>query len=646
MPYIISVVGYLSLLLALILSIVNFILGLIEINNPSFRKLNEIFSLNKKVIYKYSKANFYLINFLIFIGFMSLFAAIILNQFNIGYVYSVSSSDLELKYKWAALYSSQEGSLLLWSFVLSASISLFIKSTMKKFISIQMQISMIFAAILVFTLIPLVFFTSPFTISTINQIEGQGLNPLLLDPTMLIHPPMLLSGLISTAIPFAIAVATGIWGNKKLLSEWNLIIKKWILCSIFLLTLGNILGAWWAYTVLGWGGFWGWDPVENSAILALLPMIALLHTTYMSKTRSGFEYINILLGFLGFLLAIFTTFNVRSGMIDSVHSFAESDIGLYYLIYLSFLIIVSTVALSKSATQKSIHIPSLLSKESTIIINVFINLMIALAILSTLILPIIFELIKNEKIIISPDFYNQTIGSLLLILLIALSMSTMLPGKFISNKKALNELRPLFLLLSTFFILAILTNFDNFLPIFGITCSLAICYGSLKRIIKNIRLPLKDYASHLTHIGIAIFAIGAISATAFQTQHQFTINPNESYKIGEYEFKFKGIFSEEKNNNNIDVEALAKIEINKNNKLITELNPGKRFFENYPSQPVAIVDIHRGFTSDIYIFIQSWNNQLKSQFHVYFNPFINLLWLGGGIYLIGIMMAMLEKQRN
>ena len=191
-----------------------------------------------------------------------------------------------------------------------------------------------------------------------------------------------------------------------------------------------------------------------------------------------------------------------------------------------------------------------------------------------------------------------------------------------------------------------MTNLDNFLPIFGIACSLAICYGSLKRIIKNIRLPLKDYASHLTHIGIAIFAIGAISATAFQTQHQFTINPNESYKIGEYEFKFKGIFSEEKNNNNIDVEALAKIEINKNNKLITELNPGKRFFENYPSQPVAIVDIHRGFTSDIYIFIQSWNNQLKSQFHVYFNPFINLLWLGGGIYLIGIMMAMLEKQRN
>jgi len=646
MSYIISVVGYLSLLIALILSIVNLMLGLIEINTLSNNKLSAFFSFNKKVIYKYSNANFYLINFLIFIGFMTLFIAIILNQFNIGYVYSVSSNELELKYKWAALYSSQEGSLLLWSFVLSTSISLFIKSTIKKFSSIQMQISMIFAAILIFTLIPLVFFTSPFTISVINQIEGQGLNPLLLDPTMLIHPPILLSGLISTAIPFSIAVATGIWGNKTLLAEWNAIIKKWILCSIFLLTLGNILGAWWAYTVLGWGGFWGWDPVENSAILALLPMIGLLHTTYMSKTRGGFEYINILLGFLGFLLAIFTTFNVRSGIIDSVHSFAESDIGLYYLIYLSVLIIFSIFALSKTTTQKSIHIPSLLSKESTIIINVFINLMIALAILSTLILPIIFELIKNEKIIISPDFYNQTIGSLLLILLIALSVSAMLPSKFISNQKALLELRPLFLLLSVFFILAIMTNLDNFLPIFGIACSLAICYGSLKAIMRSIKLPFQDYASHLTHIGIAIFAIGAISATAFQTHYQFSINPNESYVIGEYEFKFKGIYSEKKESNNIDIEALAKIEMIKNNKKITELNPGKRFFENFPSQPVAIVDIHRGFTTDVYIFIQSWNNDLKSQFHVYFNPFINLLWLGGGIYLIGIMLAIIQKQRN
>jgi len=643
MTYLISTLGYLSLLLSLILSITILLICLYQFSN----KQNS--NLNIQIILRYI---FYTITIFIFISSALLFIAIINNEFNISYVYGVSSSDLELKYKWASLYSSQEGSLLLWLLILTSMIAIFLRTSSRSFAKIEFQIMAIFSAIIIFTLIPLVFFTQPFTISMIDQNEGLGLNPLLVDPAMLIHPPILLSGLVSTVVPFTIATSVAISKNNHLVVNWTSIIRRWILLAIFLLTLGNLLGAWWAYTVLGWGGFWGWDPVENSAVLALLPMIALLHISYFANQKKAFTNMNIFLGSLGFILAIFTTFNVRSGAIDSVHSFAQSDTGFYYLIYLTFLVVLNIYALTLSKSTEKLRIPGLLSKESTLIFNAFINLLIALSIVSTLILPIIFEVSRQEKIIISPSFYNQTIGSLLLMLIIALSISSMLPSKYEDKTRSYKKIFPLTAMILPFFFIAIATNFDKFLPIFGIGCSIIICYGSLNSMYlnlskskNNIKNMFKKQASHLTHIGVAIFTIGAISATAFQTNQQFTIAPGDDLQLGEYKVIYRSLTYEEMNKNGIDLEVSANIALFKENKLVAELQPGKRFFVSNPNQPVGIVDIQRGFTKDIYLFIQTWNEELNSQFHVYFNPFINLLWLGGTLYLLGNIVAFIQHKR-
>ena len=652
---ILSAVGFTGTFLALGLSIINISLYFIH----KF-KIPYIESYQKKIkdnnfIFSMMKINIYLINLCLFIAIACLYIAILTNQFNISYVFSVSSINLETKYKWAALYSSQEGSLLLWAFILSTFIHIFVRTSLNKFHELQLSIVSIFSIIIMLTLIPLVLFTSPFVLSAINQIDGKGLNPLLIDPTMLIHPPILLSGLVSTAIPFSVAIATGIATKKGIAVTWSVVIRKWILVSIFLLTLGNILGAWWAYTVLGWGGFWGWDPVENSAILALLPMIGLLHATYLHQKKGGFEYINLLLGTLGFILAIFTTFNVRSGAIDSVHSFAESDIGLYYLIFLSVLVILSIYSINKNDFHGSIKITSLLSKESAIIINIFITTMIMLAILSTLILPITFEMLKDQKIILSPDFYNQTIGALILILLTALSISSSLPKKFTSNKKSILEVTPILLLLSIFLLIAIIINIDQILIFLAFASCIGICYGSIISITRikfkknynknnlHIQLFIRSLSSHITHIGLALFAIGAISATTFQSHNQFTIAPGESYNIGQYSFKYNALRSSNPNKNGIETEVIADISLFKNNKLITSLFPGKNFFTSFPAQPVAIVDIDRSIIQDTYIFLQKWDNNLNTQFHIYINPFINLLWLGGLLYLLGTGMALFEE---
>jgi len=644
MTYLISTIGYISLFFSLILAITIFLSCCYQFINKQNNKVQI------QITIKYI---FYLIALLILVSSILLFLAIINNEFNLSYVYGVSSTDLELKYKWASLYSSQEGSLLFWLFLLTSMIAIFLRTSLRVFTKIAFHIMTIFSAILIFMLIPLVFFSQPFKISTIEQIEGLGLNPLLVDPAMLIHPPILLSGLASTVIPFTIATSVAISRRNNLLIDWTLLIRKWILLAIFLLTLGNLLGAWWAYTVLGWGGFWGWDPVENSAVLALLPMIALLHISYFKNQKKAFAHMNVFLGSLGFILAIFTTFNVRSGAIDSVHSFAQSDTGFYYLIYLTFLVLLNIYALMSISPIEKLRIPGLLSKESTLIFNAFINLLITLSIVSTLILPIVFEIIKQEKIIISPSFYNQTIGSLLLLLIIALSISSILPSKYESKKKTYKRIIYFTVMLLPFLFISLATNFNKFLPIFGIGCSIIICYGSLYSIYvnllkskNNVKAIFNKQASHLTHIGVAIFTIGAISATAFQTHQQFTIKPGDELQLGEYKIIYNSLTYEEINKNGINMEVNANIAMFKKNNMVAELAPGKRFFTNNPTQPVGVVDIKRGITKDIYLFVQTWNEELSSQFHIYINPFINLLWFGGALYLFGIGISLVQSKET
>ena len=236
---------------------------------------------------------------------------------------------MEIWYKIASLYSGQAGSLLIWTLAISLGTLLLSRTRTAVFQYRGLNAVTILAFVILAFLFPLTFLSSPFELTTQVFTEGIGLNPLLVDPTMLIHPPMLLLGLASTAIPFAIRL--GIIISRTANSEWSQSLRRWTLISLLILSAGNFLGAWWAYTVLGWGGYWGWDPVENCAILPLIPLAVLLHSKPLQERLGLFYNWNLMLGCLPFILAIFGTFNVRSGLITSVHSFAESDIGPYFL---------------------------------------------------------------------------------------------------------------------------------------------------------------------------------------------------------------------------------------------------------------------------------------------------------------------------
>ncbi len=265
--------------------------------------------------------------------------ALLANDFSIAHVASVSSSDMQPWMKWASIYSGQPGSLLYWTWMLSLFLGAFTITTLRHIPWGAPHAIATMGVLLLAFLIALVFFASPFRINPITPLDGQGLNPLLVDSGMLIHPPALLAGLVSTAVPFTLGAAALLAG--RLDAAWVRHARNWALLSFLMLSIGNFLGAWWAYTVLGWGGYWGWDPVENSAILPLLPMTAFLHALMVQERRSMLKGWNLTLVLSSFALAVFGTFNVRSGLVASVHSFAQSEVGPYFLVLLGLVVAAS-----------------------------------------------------------------------------------------------------------------------------------------------------------------------------------------------------------------------------------------------------------------------------------------------------------------
>ncbi|PKN81172.1 MAG: cytochrome C biogenesis protein, partial [Chloroflexi bacterium HGW-Chloroflexi-9] len=276
---------------------------------------------------------------LLTVAVLALGYALVANDFAIAHVASVSSSEMQARMKWASLYSGQPGSLLFWTWSMSMFMAAFVLITVPKISWGSAHAVGTLGAVLAAFLVALVFFASPFRLSPVRPEDGTGLNPLLVDPGMLIHPPFLLTGLVSTVIPFTLGAAALMSG--RLDQAWIRHARGWALASFLVLSIGNFLGGWWAYTVLGWGGYWGWDPVENSAILPLLPMTAFLHALVVQERRGMLKLWNLVLVLAAFALAVFGTFNVRSGLVASVHSFAQSEVGPYFLLLVGLVVVAS-----------------------------------------------------------------------------------------------------------------------------------------------------------------------------------------------------------------------------------------------------------------------------------------------------------------
>src|SRR5437660_2701701 len=334
--------------------------------------------------------------------------ALFQHDFNVEYVASYTSRNLPIFYTWSALYAGQKGSLLFWASVLSLFGSLAMVLTSRRHRALLPYVAGVVCTVATFFISVMLFAqANPFHRLAYTPLDGSGLNPQLQNPGMVFHPPMLYLGYISITIPFAFALAALL--SKRLDVDWLVAIRKWTLLSWLFLSVGICLGMWWAYVELGWGGYWAWDPVENASLLPWLTMTAFLHSVMIQEKRGMLKKWNLALIIGSWLLSIFGTFITRSGVISSVHSFTQSNVGYFFLF---FLIAAGTASFTVYATRLPLlaaetKLESMVSREASFLFNNLLFVGIAFSVLWGTLFPILSELVQGTKVTVGPPFFNQ-----------------------------------------------------------------------------------------------------------------------------------------------------------------------------------------------------------------------------------------------
>ena len=580
--------------------------------------------------------------------------ALLNDDFSLTHVAQVSSSEMLPHMKWASLYSGQPGSLLFWTWLLSLFLAAFALLTVPRIPWGSAQAVAISGGILAAFLLPVAFLASPFEVSPVTPEDGVGLNPLLVDRSMLVHPPFMLAGLVSTAVPFALGAAALLSGRID--GRWLRSVRHWALLSWLLLSIGNLLGAFWAYTTLGWGGYWGWDPVENSAILPLLPMTAFVHSMMVQERRGMLKLWNLALVLAAFALAVFGTFNVRSGLVASVHSFAVSDVGPYFLALLGLTLLGSVVllALRSGRLQAEHDFESLASRESSLIVNNYLFTVIALIVLGGTLFPVFSELLQDARITVSAPFYNDVVGPLLVALLVLMAIGTVLPWRSAARVTLLRRFRgPVAVALLSLALLVTLGVRDRY-ALAGLIAATVLLYVTLREFALGARalraasgrhwpaavLALferdrRRYGGYLVHLGLAVMAIAAVSSSVYQEQTRALVAPGESFEVGRYSVEYIGLRERTDMANGIESEVVSVLRVQDGGDFVAVLEPGRRFFPNFPGLPLTKVDIETGLREDLYVFLQGWDSEGVAEISAFVNPLMIWLWIGAGVYIAG-----------
>ena len=607
-------------------------------------------------------------NLLVFIGTRSILAIFALLSISVlvliyllttkdysnAYVAKNISNDLSFIYSIAALWAGQEGSLLLWSWILSL-YTLTIRFS-KPFKSLLPSSESVSLFILSFFIFLIVFVESPFdTLGTI-PLNGRGLNPILQNFYMAIHPLTLYIGYIALTIPFAFALGSIISKDKT--DNWVLRSKNWTYFSWIFLSLGLLLGSRWAYLELGWGGYWAWDPVENVALMPWLALTAFLHSSMAQETRSLLRRWNICLIFLAFFLSIFGTFITRSGLISSVHSFAQSSIGPYFIVFIILTVVFAIFMYQKNKKLISSNedIVSLVSKENFLIFNNIFFLIITLTVFLGTVFPIISEAFTGEKILVGPTFYDLVNFPNVLVLMSLMSVAPIIPWKT-------GKLYPILMLLLKPIILSILTTFvaymffDNFKVLLIFFISSFVIFVILQDIIVEFKLQLarglkwKDilskryrrYCSFLVHFGIILLIIGITLSSVYGTKSDFILSTGQSLKINDYDIKLLETYNKESEAKNILGAKLLLTDSGNSYYLYPEQNLYK-YEGNREINKETEVAIYNTLKKDYYLILIDDMEDGRFNFKIYINPWVSLLWIGSLVSILGGVLIMFRRK--
>ncbi|MEX2425148.1 MAG: heme lyase CcmF/NrfE family subunit [Thermomicrobiaceae bacterium] len=589
---------------------------------------------------------------LVVIASGALLYAFFTHDFSLDYVAGRSSTDMPIGYVLSAFWGGQEGSLLYWTTVSTVLSSIAITMHRRRDRALIPYVAATSFAINIFFLLMLTIVTSPFSVQANVPAEGAGLNPLLRDPGMIIHPPLLLGGFAAFAVPFCFAVAALVTG--RLGEDWIRAIRHWALIAWGVLGLGLLIGAWWAYHVLGWGGYWGWDPVENVALLPWLTATAFIHSVIVQERRGMLKIWNMSLIVASFLLAVFATFVVRSGVLSSVHSFATSEIGPWFLGFLSILMIgsVGLLIYRIPGLQSDRQLESVVSREGGFLFNNLLFTAMAFATFWGTVFPIVSELFRDTKLMVGPPFYDQVNGPILLALIVLMGIGPLLAWRRSSTQLlyrnlAIPGLAGIAAAVAGIVMLGeILASIAIGATVFAVgTIVLEYVRGARARhrstgemypvaVTMLVRKNSRRYGGYIVHLAIAIMAIGVIGSHFFQIERQFVMEPGDTGEIGEYTVTFQGL--DERQTADASVIS-AVVDVARNGDHRDTVESYRYFYRNFEDQPTAQMGITTLGIDDVYVVLDRWEDDGTVGLRVFVNPMVSWIWFGGGVFIIGML---------
>jgi cytochrome c-type biogenesis protein CcmF len=593
----------------------------------------------------------YVVAGLLCLASLTLIGAFLSHDYSLRYVAERSSHSMPNYYVVAAFYSGQQGSLLYWSTALGILSTLAIRATYHRLHDMIGYAIAVLMSVEAFFLMMLAFVSTPFERLPVPLSDGRGLNPLLYDSGMLFHPPMLLLGYASVAVPYAFAMAALIAGRED--ADWMRITRRFALFAWAFLGIGNLLGAWWAYHVLGWGGYWGWDPVENSAIMPWLALTAYVHSVMVQQRRGMLKVWNMALIIATFCLAVQGTFIVRSGVISSVHSFAQSAIGPYFFAFLALVVIASITALvyRLPTLRREEPFESVVSRESGFLLNNVLLIGIAFATYWGTIFPILSEAVRGVKATVGPPFYQQVNGPLLLGLLVLMGVGPLLPWRRASHEHLKRSfVTPLAIAGVATLLLAILgLRAPAALIALAASIFAAATVGweyyrgvrarmrstgeaaprALARLVSRAR---SRYGGYLVHLGVVLIAVGVICSSSFQLAREATLSPGATTTIGRYTLTNQGLREGRTAGGRT---VTADVLVTESNGASRIVNPGKVFYENFNDQPATHVAIETDDLEDLYLVLAGWADDGSISLAAFVNPMVSLIWIGGLVLLLG-----------
>ncbi|WP_406721422.1 heme lyase CcmF/NrfE family subunit [Thioclava litoralis] len=586
---------------------------------------------------------------LVVTSFLALTYAFVTSDFSVALVYENSHTDKPMLYKVSGVWGNHEGSMLLWVLILSifgAAAAWFGGNLPPRLrarvLSVQGMIGLAFLIFILFT-------SNPFLRMANPPMNGRGMNPLLQDPGLAFHPPFLYLGYVGLSMAFSFAVAALIEGRVD--AAWARWVRPWTLAAWIFLTIGIALGSWWAYYELGWGGFWFWDPVENASFMPWLLAAALLHSAIVVEKREALKSWTILLAILAFGFSLIGTFIVRSGVITSVHSFAnDPQRGIYILSILAvFVGGALTLYAFRAGAMQARGVFSMLSRENALVLNNILLAVAALVVFVGTIWPLLAEMFWARKLSVGAPFFDKSFTPFFVALALVLPVGAMMPWKRAKMGRVLRPLLPAFVLALAIAglgwtmetgrsLMALVASFLGAWIILGALVELWQRAG--RRPARLLRLPRADWGKAVAHSGLAITIMGVGLLTAGQVEDIRVAQEGQPFEVAGYRISLDEVHRDQGPNY---VATTATMTVRRGGKVITVLHPEKRV---YPTEgmPTTEAAIHSGFLRDIYLVIGDPQENGGWAVRTYIKPFAIWIWGGAIIMALGGLLSLSDRR--